>query len=860
VDVKDDRIIRIEPMQFKEDEVKSWEVEVNGKTYRPPLTMPLLPWGIPLKKMAYSENRVLYPHKRVDWDPKGERNIENRGKSGYTRISWDEAFDILKDEFDRILDHYGSPALCFTNCAHPEWGSLHYFFSDLYRFRDLVGGSFIESTPISWEGWSCGAPFVWGNWLGHGLPSANDTLQDVSEESELIVLWACDPLLHEVYNGIDTARLWKWWKELGKEIVVIDPMFNETGLYSADVWLPIIPGTDGALACALAYVWIVDGTYDREFLETHAVGFDEEHMPDGSYNLEWLEEHPLWKEGLPSSVRPGLSFKSYIVGTGEDIAAKTPEWAAEICGIPARKIRALAKAWAKRPTSFWGVLGGGTRRTFAHEEARLKIVLAAMQGMGTPGSNILGLSGVFSGPYDNIRQIGPNGYADGGMNLVLDRYYPNPIKQTITFTKLKDCLYDPPQHWRGGHIDNFGPEMFFEEMDYPQPGCSEVKLIWMRGSTLMNPPDLKNQHLAYLAPGVETLIVTAPWFDRDCRFADLVLPVTTLFEHQDLTEPGSVGQYIPGAYCLLRSAVLHQKAIEPRGESKTDLQIFAELAERLGRGDDYLEGNTEDMLLEKLYARTNIPLEYDAFKEKGYFVWPYLDDYRRDKQFARFHDFPMFAPFPFDPMNPKNCLDTPTGKLEIYSTLIHAVHGDTNPEIPCVPQYIPEKEGFYDPKRGEYPLQMLMAHPKFRFHGKYDRLSRLAENYKVFGPEGYPYEPCMINPADALRRGIADGDIIRVFNDRGQVLAGAVISNRIKEGAAWLSYGAWDDPLSPEPGSLDRAGNGNELSYAGAQSAHHMGGAFNSVLIEIEKADLSRLQEQYPEGFQGKWSSWRKGE
>lgn len=855
VHVKDGEILRVEPLTFDEKEVVSWQVDVNGKTYKPPRTAPVLPWGITAKKMA-TENRVLYPQKRVDWDPYGERNPQNRGKSGYERISWDEAFKILEDEYNRILDDYGPSALCYSHSAHPEWGSLHYLFSDLYRFRDMIGGTYLEFTPNSWEGWASGAPFLWGFWMGHGLPAANDTVQDISLDSEMIVIWGNDPMFHNVYNGIDTARLWKWWKELGKTVVLIDPLFNETGLSAADIWLPIYPGTDNALAAALAYVWIQDGTYDKEYLDTHCIGFDEEHMPDGTYDEGYLAEHPAWREGLPTSTRPGMSFKSYILGEGPDGIAKTPEWAAKICGIEERKIVALAKAWASRPTSLWAMEGGACRRTFAHEFARMMGTLAMMQGLGKPGSNIIGTGLSLSGPYD-MRQVGPTGYADGGMNVVLDNYYPNPVSPAkITFTKFMDCMYNAPQSWRGGHIDNFGPEMFFEEVDYPASGCSEIKLLWQRGSTLTNPPDHKRQMKGYLAEGLETFVVAAPWFDRDCRYADLVLPVTTIFERQDITEPGSVGQYVPPAYSGLRSAVYNQKAIEPVGESKTDLDIFEELANRLGRGYDFMEGNTEETILQKMYAKTEIPMTYDEFKEKGYYVWPALPDYQPNKQFSFFHDNPVGVPAP-GPAG-RNVMETPTGKVEIYSTLIHAFYGDDNPEIPCVPHYIPEVEGRYDEKREKYPLQMLMAHPKFRFHGKYDKIEWLAENYKVYGPDGYPYEPCMMNPKDAAERGLVEGDIVRAFNDRGEILAGVVVSDRIMPGVAWMSYGAWNDPMTPEIGSLDRSGDGNVLSYAGPQSVHHVGGAFNSVLFDVEKADLEALAAEYPEGFAGKWSTWNR--
>jgi trimethylamine-N-oxide reductase (cytochrome c) len=856
VHVKDDRIIRIEPLQFDPSEVVSWQVDVNGKTYRPPLIAPVLPWGITSKKMAYSENRVLYPQKRVDWDPSGERNTQNRGISGYERISWDEVFDILVKEYNRILDEYGPSALCYSHSAHPEWGSLHYLFSDQFRFRDMIGGTYLEFTPNSWEGWASGGPFLWGNWMGHGLPAAQDTLQDISEESELILIWGNDPMLHNVYNGIDTARLWQWWHDLGKEIILIDPLFNETGLAAADVWIPLYPGTDNALAAAIAYVWIEEGTYDKEYLDTHCIGFDDEHMPNGTYNEQYLEAHPAWREALPTSARPGLSFKSYITGEGPDGIAKTPEWAAGICGIESRKIRALAQGWAARPTSFWVMEGGACRRTFGHEFARMMGTLAMMQGLGKPGSNIIGTGLSLSGPYDGFRQIGPTGYADGGMNVVLDHYYPNPIPAKITFTKFMDCMYNAPQSWRGGHIDNFGPEMFFDEVRYPMQGCNEIKLLWQRGSTLTNPPDLKRQKMGYSAPGLETLIIAAPWFDRDCRYADLVLPVTTIFERQDITEPGSVGQYVPPSYSSLRSAVYNQLAIEPLGESKTDLDIFAQLAEHLGRGEDYMEGNTEETLLQKMFARTNIPLTYDEFKEKGYYVWPHLSDYQPSKQFSFFYHNPVGVPAP-GPLG-TNVMETPTGKVEIYSTLIHAFYGDSNPEIPCVPHYIPEVEGRYDAKREEYPLQMLMAHPKFRFHGKYDKIEWLAENYKVTGPDGYPYEPIMLNPVDAAARGLVGGDIARCFNDRGQVLAGVVVSDRIIAGVAWLTYGAWNDPMTSDADALDRSGDGNLLSNPFPQSVHHVGGAFNSVLFDVEKADLSALAEQYPDGFAGKWSSWKK--
>jgi trimethylamine-N-oxide reductase (cytochrome c) len=827
VTVADGKMIRVEPLQFDPAEVDSWQIDVNGKTYKPPLTHPLLPWGLIGKQMAYSENRVRYPMKRVDWDPQGERNPQNRGKSGYERISWDEAFNIIESEIRRVIETYGNSALAEFYSAHPEWGSLHYFFSDWVRFWDMIGSTHIDFTPNSWEGWSAGATLMWGHWPSQGIPAAQDTLFDISENDDLIILWGNDPQFHNLYGGVDQARVWRWWKELGKEVVLIEPHFNEIGLAVADKWIPIYPGTDGAMACAVAWVWITEGTYDQEYLDTHTIGFDEDHLP----------------EGVPA----GLSFKSYILGEAEDKIAKTPEWAAERCGVPARVIYKLAREWAARPTSFWVFCGGVCRREFGEEFPRLAVTLGMMRGMGKPGSNMIGPFLSLCAPYDKVNQVGPIGYADGGMNSVCENYRMNAVPQHLTFQKLLDAVEDGELHYYGGDLFNISAEEYFFKRDYPAEGCSEIHLFWQRGSSCTNPPD-RNRHLRFLRhEKIEAFFVSAPWFDRDCHMADLVLPTTTMYEREDFTEPACVGVYIPPAYIGLRSAIYHQRCIDPVGESMTDMDILAEISRRFGLLDVYLEGNTETSFLEKIYSRTTIPLSFEEIREKGYYVWPKPKDYVPDKQFNGFYHDPDANPMP-----------TPTGKVEIFSTLIWEKYG-YNPELPPVPHYIPEKEGREATElREKYPLQQLMAHPKFRFHGKYDDCKWLSLAYKVRGEDGYLYEPVLISPSDAEARGIQDGDIVECFNDRGSVLAGARLTHRMMPGVAQLSYGSWNDPLDGGHGAPDRGGDGQVLSNAGEMSFHHLSGAYNSNLFEIRKADLGELAKKYPVGWSGKYRTWNR--
>jgi trimethylamine-N-oxide reductase (cytochrome c) len=342
------------------------------------------------------------------------------------------------------------------------------------------------------------------------------------------------------------------------------------------------------------------------------------------------------------------------------------------------------------------------------------------------------------------------------------------------------------------------------------------------------------------------VVINSPWFDRDCKLADLVLPVSTNFERNDITEPGKCGVYIPASIVNLRCAVYHQKCIEPVGESKSDFEILSAVAERLGIEDKYTEGNTEDGWLRKLYAKTAIPMKYEEFKEKGYYVWPFLDDYKPCKQLKPFYDDPE-----------KNPLETPSGKIEIFSQWLFKEYGADNPEIPPVPHYIPEWEGrFIKPLMDKYPLQLLTPHPKLRYHGKYNDVTWLREIYKVKGSDGYEYEPVYMNTTDADARGLKSGDIVRVFNDRGQILCGVATTQRLTKGVVRIAYGSWWDVLEPKPGAIDRGGNSNFLTPSRGMSEHHLGLASNSCLVEVERADLEELSKKYPEGWAGKYRSW----
>lgn len=243
------------------------------------------------------------------------------------------------------------------------------------------------------------------------------------------------------------------------------------------------------MAAAIAYQWIINGTYDQEYLDTHTIGFDEEHLPPGA----------------PA----GTSFKSYILGSSDGVP-KTPKWAEAITGVPARVIKELVREWAAKPTALFAMYSGACRRAYAHEWTRFMITLQAMQGLGKPGVCLVGSILSLSGPYDNQNQIGPPGYADGGMNLVANESPGNPVEQMITDLMLEPAISNPPVKWRGGSLFMDNSEAFFQEHEYPMPDYSEVHMIWKRGSSATCVPDHNRLYRVYRSPKIETIVIQAP--------------------------------------------------------------------------------------------------------------------------------------------------------------------------------------------------------------------------------------------------------------------------------------------------------------------------------------------------------------
>ncbi|MBA7704791.1 Pyrogallol hydroxytransferase large subunit [subsurface metagenome] len=214
----------------------------------------IAPFGLGYKKRVYSPNRIMYPLKRVDWNPNGERNPQNRGKSGYVRISWDEAAEIVAGEIKRIHKEYGLYAILGQADGHGETKTVHTTHGCGCRLLELMGGfTFQVRNPDSWEGWYWGAKHVWGcEPVGLQWPYNANIIPDIARHTELLLCWGCDPETTPwgFAAGQIASRWFYWFTELGIKQIYVCPDLNYGAAIHADKWIPILPNTDAALHLA----------------------------------------------------------------------------------------------------------------------------------------------------------------------------------------------------------------------------------------------------------------------------------------------------------------------------------------------------------------------------------------------------------------------------------------------------------------------------------------------------------------------------------------------------------------------------------------------------------------------------------
>jgi biotin/methionine sulfoxide reductase len=311
----------------------------------------------------------------------------------------------------------------------------------------------------------------------------------------------------------------------------------------------------------------------------------------------------------------------------------------------------------------------------------------------------------------------------------------------------------------------------------------------------------------------ETIVFHEQFWTRSAHMADIVLPATTSLERDDIGYGGREP-----------FVVAMKKAREPIGEAKDDYWIFSAIARRLGKGEAFSEGRDTMQWLTHLYAQSRA-----KSADMGVSIPPFEEFWAAGIAEAkgRNREPVMLAEFRADP--DKNRLKTPSGKIEIFSQTIASFGYD---DCPGHAVWLEPVEWLGSKTAERYPLHMLSDQPADKLHSQLDH-SPHARATKVKGRQ-----PITLHPEDARARGIAAGDLVRVFNDRGACLAAARLSDRIRRGVVRLSTGAWFDPA--DAGSnrpLEKHGNPNALTLDVGASKLSQGCIAQTCLVEIERFD-----------------------
>lgn len=829
VHVRNGRIVRVTPFHFPEN-VKLYEIKTDRGVFTRPKKHVPAAFMLAYKERLHSPNRVKYPLKRVDWSSEN-RNPQNRGKSGFVRISWDEAVKIIVDEINRVKKAYGStePILVLAD-GHGQSGYLQTTHSWGHYFFDKLGSGWTQAVrnPDSWEGYYYGAKHVWGFNSSVGHIPQDAVWDDILQNCELVIFSGCDPeTTVPGFSGQMGTYFCGYLKQAGIKIIGISPDLNYAEAVHADKWIPIRPNTDAALYLAIAHVWITEETYDKDYVKTHCVGFEE--------------------------------FRKYVLGE-EDGKPKTPEWAEGVTGIPPRIIRALARIWAEKRTSLAVHYGGPKIRGFmSHIPARLEAYLLAMQGLGKPGRQFLRVIRTVPGlafkMLPSIPQyletfkegLPPFPQAPTYVSSTPPEHVSTGARLHVIKTLIPEAIQNPPVYWYGRGSIFCPAEDQFRMYKYPpyeaHPGIRMIwnenccmSVCWTHGYKMID---------AFRDPKVEFIVAIHPWLENDALYADLVLPAQTIFEHEDLIVIHHSDTY---------GMFYQERCVDPVGESKSDYEIYRFVAEKLGIGRFF---PPPEEMLRKAYERTlaGRRLSWEEFKKRAYYIYdaPSWEEWVKIKKETLGFDEHEGGMAWF--YKEGKGLETPTGKIEFVSKGILENFPDDK-ERPPVAKWVDHEETANSLKANKYPFIAVSNHPRWRHHSICDDITWIREipSCKVKSLDGYSYEPVWIHPTDAARKNIRNGDIVMVYNDRGAILCGAYITERIVPGAIQIAHGSRMDPISVEA-KIDRGGSVNLIcplpseKYKSGEPVRIPEMVVSGFLVDIAKVRFEDLIEKFPEAF-----------
>lgn len=784
------------------------------------------------REWIYSPSRIKYPMKRKGWQPGGGENSNGqmRGKDEWERISWDEALDLCASEIKRIYETYGPTCtISFISMG----GSIQ-------NVLNLMGGYVEINDTISCGTWQAdtswwGLPF-YGNYMG-------DDPQDWVY-ADYFVLASSDPVFTANASGAYLTAA----KEAGAKFVYVGPCYNQGATQLEARWIPVRPGTDTAFWNGVAYEMVkldesAGDVIDWEFLAKYTKGFTMDNMPDDAK----LQE----------------CYQGYLLGEYDD-TPKTAAWASLICGAPEQDIKDMAAIMSKQNNVILATGTAAARCTGVENYPQVIYTIGLMGGhMGKQGNAVF--YNLTAMNYVTKAYTGARGRAASSIQNPL-KFEAEPGVNLAGIPSVGRNLIAAPLHWRNmleGKYTSYGAH---SQQESPNPYNSgvehdiNVKFIWNGCRNFLSMSiDLFNAVKVYR--NCEFVLTNAVYASTVARFSDIVLPVPSKwegsFDHAEYAWPsGTVNRYYGVDFVSANYPVC-----EPMWECHSDDWISREIGARLGFDPDEIvatdaiqsyfncmaggvatdEDGTEHTLLtitQDTIDRHGVELEpqegevdFEEFVEHGGYQYPRSKDdaYAKRYCYQDFIDDPAANPLP-----------SASGLWEIYSQL-KADNFNTpdfvDPETPMkpYPNYYEPTIGYektfsdWDKQiKGDYPYQFFTFHPARGSH---------SDNWSLVGKELYPHS-LYINPVDAQKEGLEEGDTARIWNpDGGCILRRVTLMEGVMPGCLGLAESAGNldlDESDPEHW-IDRGGSANVLTPA--VRSNYMPGlsGYNNGIVNIEK-------------------------
>jgi biotin/methionine sulfoxide reductase len=474
-------------------------------------------------------------------------------------------------------------------------------------------------------------------------------------------------------------------------------------------------------------------------------------------------------------------FLAYLMGEADGLP-KTPDWAEGITGVSAQTIAELADMAAGAKTLV-NVTYSLQRAENGEQPVWMALTLAAMLGQGAlPGA----------GFCYGLGSIGNIGKKPVNVPLPTLPQRRNRVGDYIPCARIADLLLRPGESYTyKGETRHY----------------ADIRLVyWVGGNPFHHHQDLSRLTRAFARP--DTIILHDAFGTAGAAHADLVFPATLTMEREDIGAGGND----PFLVAMERLA-------SPFGEARDDYEIFAALADRIGCGEDFHDGLDAAGWLRRLYPGTRKALadqgapapDYDDFWRSGVLPLPFRQS---DGMIRRFHHDPAAHPLP-----------TPSGRIEIWSDRVAAAG------LPGHAAWLAPSEWLGAPLALRHPFQLIANQPAGRLHSQLD-----------FGPASQGSkrdgrEIARLNTGDAARLGIAEGDVIRIWNDRGALLASAAPSAAVAPGVVQVATGAWYAPVDL-PGSRLTCVNGNPNAVTRDHGASALSGGCVGQLSLVSLALL----------------------